>query len=215
MPDSFFEYLQALRRNKVKVNHPAELLEAKGKFKNQAGKEAEFESGIGKAELAAVLDRFTARSERRVPGLINVNTASSRVLQTLPGIDEALADSIVSARRNLRPEQRRNPAWLFQEGVLDADQSKKLMPFLTARSLQYRLNVVGYGVPSGRYRVLEVVIDTADSKPAIVYLRDITRLGLPFRIETEGSTENGGAPASPPSSSLDGRIGPIGPLNHG
>ncbi len=147
------------------------------------------ESGVGKAELALILDRYTTRLELETPGLINVNTASAQVLQTLPGVDEALADSIVSARRNLRDEQRRTPAWLFQEGVLDAGQFKSLIPHLTARSFQFHFHVVGYGTPSGRYRVLEAIIDTAGAEPAIIYLRDITRLGLPFRIETKTEGE--------------------------
>jgi hypothetical protein len=119
-----------------------------------------------------------------LPGLININTASARVLQTLPGIDEALADSIVAARRNLRTEQRRTPAWLYQEGLVDADQFKKVVPYLTARAGQFQFHVLGYAVPSGRYRVLDVIIDSASSPPTILYLRDISKLGLPFRIET-------------------------------
>lgn len=195
LPQALTDYLAALRRNNVKLTQPADLLEARGKFKGEDGTEVELESGVGKNELAAVLDRYTARTERRLPGLINVNTASSRLLQTLPGIDEALADSIVAARRNLRAEQQRTPAWLYQEGVLDADQFKKLAPLFTARAWQFRFQVVGYGVPSGRYRVLEAVIDTAEPKPTIVYLRDITRLGLPFRIDREDEMDEYGPEA--------------------
>ena len=197
LPQAVTDYLDALHRNNVKLGHPAELLEARGKFKDEGGKEVELESGVGKNELAAVLDRYTTRTERRLPGLVNVNTASTQVLQTLPGIDEALADSIVAARRNLRAEQQRTPAWLYQEGVLDADQFKKLAPLFTARAWQYRFQVVGYGVPSGRYRVLEAVIDTADVKPTIVYLRDITRLGLPFRIDRDDEMDEYGPEEEP------------------
>jgi DNA uptake protein ComE-like DNA-binding protein len=192
LPKALTEYLDALHRNNVKLGHPAELLEARGRLKDEGGKEVELESGVSKNELAAVLDRYTTKTERKLPGLINVNTASSQVLQTLPGIDEALADSIVAARRNLRAEQQRTPAWLYQEGVLDADQFKKLAPLITARAWQFRFQVVGYGVPSGRYRVLEAVIDTAEAKPAIVYLRDITRLGLPFKIDREDEMDEYG-----------------------
>ena len=37
-------------------------------------------------------------------------------------------------------------------------------------------------MPSGRYRVLEAVVDVAAPAPRVVYLRDITRLGLPFDL---------------------------------
>ena len=55
-------------------------------------------------------------------------------------------------------------------------------PFITARSSQFRFNVIGYALPSGRYRIFEVVIDTADKQPQVSYLRDITKLGLPFAL---------------------------------
>lgn len=183
LPAGLAPYIAALRKNKVEVLHPVELLEAKSQFKNDKGKDVELASGVGKTELATVLDRFTASPDDRLPGLVNVNTASAAVLQSLPDIDEALAESIVSARRNLRSEQRRTPAWLYEESLVDADLFKKIAPYLTARGFQFHFQVVGYGVPSGRFRVLEAVIDLAGPKPVISYLRDITRLGLPFKIE--------------------------------
>jgi type II secretory pathway component PulK len=192
-PPAVVKYIAALRRNKVQVSHPAELLEAKGKFKDENGAEVELASGVGKTELADILDRFTATKERRLPGLINVNTASAEVLQTIPEIDEALADSIVTARRGLAAEQRRTPAWLFEEALADAVLFKKIVPHLTARSFQFHCQVIGYGVPSGRFRVLEAIIDLAGSKPAIAYLRDITRLGMPFKIELTSDEETFGS----------------------
>ena len=42
--------------------------------------------------------------------------------------------------------------------------------------------VVRYGVPSGRYRVLDVIIDVAGERPRISYLRDLTKLGMPIPI---------------------------------
>ena len=204
-------YIEALRRNQTKVDQPADLLEAKGKFKDENAKEVELESGVGKAELPLLLDRFTTRTERRLQGLININTASAQVLQTLPGIDEALADSIVASRKNLRPEQRRTPAWLYSEGLMDAVQFKRVAPLLTARASQFQFHVLGYAVPSGRYRVLDVVVDAATSPPSILYLRDISKLGLPFRIET---TDQSDSPA-PKQSNPEARLVPARLLHHG
>jgi DNA uptake protein ComE-like DNA-binding protein/type II secretory pathway pseudopilin PulG len=206
LPPALIAYIEAARRSNVVINQPADLLEATGKFKDENGKDVELESGVDKAELALVLDRFTTRTNSRLPGLININTASSHVLQTLPDVDEALADSMVAARRNLRPEQQSTPAWLYQEGVVDADQLKKLMPFLTARAFQYHFHVLGYGVPSGRYRLLEAIIDTSTPTPTIQYLRDITRLGLPFRIELPSDS----TPSEPTDSNRQSRLRPKG-----
>ena len=114
-----------------------------------------------------------------------MNTASAAVLQTIPGLDESVAQSIVTTRKGLRAEQRKTPAWLYEEGILDADKFKQVAPLLTTRSRQFSFQVVGYGLPSGRYRVLEVIIDVAGSEPAVTYLRDITRLGAPFNVQPE------------------------------
>jgi type II secretory pathway component PulK len=188
LPPALLNYINALRRNKVRVAQPADLLEANGKFKDEKGQEVELESGVGKTELATLLDRFTTSTNSRLSGLLNINTASAKVLQTLPDITEALAESIVATRRNLRPEQRRTAAWLYEEGLVNAELFKKIAPHFTARGLQFRFQVVGYGVPSGRFRVLEAVIDVAGSQPAIIYLRDLTRLGLPFKIDASPET---------------------------
>ena len=134
-----------------------------------------------------MLDKFSGTLDYHLHGLINVNTASAAVLQTLPGIDEPLAQSIVATRKGLRAEQRKTPAWLYEEGLLDAAKFKQVASLLTTRSRQFSFQVIGYGMPSGRYRVLEAMIDVAGYEPAVTYLRDITRLGLPFRIAPEAN----------------------------
>ncbi|HAM73549.1 MAG TPA: hypothetical protein DCM86_18105, partial [Verrucomicrobiales bacterium] len=100
--------------------------------------------------------------------------------------------AIVSARKGVTPERRATIAWLYQDDVVDAARFKRIAPFLTARGLQYSFHVVGYGVPSGRFRALDVVIDLAPEKPTVSYLRDITRLGPPFRFQESASKEAAG-----------------------
>lgn len=189
LPEPLVTYILALRTNKITVAHAVDLLEARGKFKDASGKEVELASEVGRDELPRVLEQFTASKEYRLTELINVNTAPVPVLATVPGIDESLAEAIVSARRGLTAERRRTIAWLFQESVMDVPTFKKLAPRFTARSFQYSFQVVGYGVPSGRYRVIEATINLAEGKPVITYLRDLTRLGMPFRLNTTVSEE--------------------------
>jgi hypothetical protein len=80
-------------------------------------------------------------------------------------------------------------AWLYQEGVVNADKFKEIAPSLTARSYQFHFDVIGYGIPSGRYRVLEVVVDVAPAAPRVIYLRDITRLGLPLDLREKNTAK--------------------------
>lgn len=185
LPPAFTNYLAALRGAGLRLGHPVEVLEATVRVKDAEGNETEVASGITKEELPVVLDLFTTSRERRREGLINVNTASAIVLATLPGMDLSLAENVVAARPGLRPEQMSTPAWLLTEGLIDAAQFRRVAPFLTARSYQFRFHVIGYAVPSGQFRVFQVEVDAAGDLPVVTRIRDLTRLGLPFNLLSE------------------------------
>jgi hypothetical protein len=189
LPDQVVDYIHRFQDSDKILNHPADLLEAKDKFKNAAGVEEEIESGVGPDELAVVLDHFTCSTDDWISGLVNINTAPARVLKCLPGMDEDKAASIVEKRVNLPEDLKNSTAWLVREKVLTADEFKRAAPHLTTRSLQFSFHVAGYALPTGRYRVFEVVIDLADTKPAIRYLQEITRLGLPFALPAGNDQE--------------------------
>jgi type II secretory pathway component PulK len=182
LPASFSNYVAALRTANLQLQHPSDALEATVTATDEKGVQVEIASGVTKENLPTLLDQFTTEKKDFDAGLVNVNTASATVLATLPGIDMPLAESIVATRQDLSPESRATIAWLYQEGVVDADKFKEIAPSLTARGYQFHFNVIGYGMRSGRYRVLEVVVDVAPSAPSVVYLRDITRLGLPLDL---------------------------------
>ncbi len=187
LPPAFTNYLEAVRSSKTRIEHPADLLDATSKVKDAQGAEVAIPSGISKDELPLVLEHFTARSsDKPEPGLINLNTASAAVLATIPGIDESLAESIVSSRTSLSPDRRRTTAWLVQEGTVTPEAFKSIAPHLTARSHQFHCRVAGYGLPSGRFRVLEVHIDTSSGRPEVTHLRDVTRLGFPLILSESG-----------------------------
>lgn len=199
VPDSVKNYIVALWTNKQAIAYPADLLEASAKFKDAKGGDVTVESGVGKAELAVLLDRCTATNLGRLPGLINLNTALPQVLAGLPGVDQSLAESIVSSRVSLSEDARRTTAWLYGDGLVNADQFKKLAPYLTARSYQFRFHVLAYAIPSGPIRVLEVVIDVAARPPAILSLRDLTRFRMPFPISP---ADQSGSDVSSPTASI-------------
>lgn len=187
LPPAFTNYLEAVRASKTRIEHPADLLDATSKVKDAQGAEVAIPSGISKDELPLVLEHFTARSsDKPEPGLINLNTASAAVLATIPGIDESLAESIVSSRTSLSPDRRRTTAWIVQEGTVTPEAFKSIAPHLTARSHQFHCRVAGYGLPSGRFRVLEVHIDTSSGRPEVTHLRDVTRLGFPLILSESG-----------------------------
>ena len=138
--------------------------------------------------MPLIMENFTtARGSGRAPviGLLNVNTASAAALGALPGVDAGIAQQIVEARVNLSPEDRSNTAWLVTQNLLEPDAYKTVAPKLCTQGYQYRIRVIGFGVPSARYRIFEVVLDVGGPQPKVLYQRDITRLGLPFPLDAE------------------------------
>ena len=158
------------------------------------------DSGVDRSNIATVMDRLTTLpGGGRMPtlGLLNVNTAPVEALTAVPGIDANLARTIVEDRRDLtgdsvsvgadeeRLDARGTTAWLYTEGLVDADTFRTIAPKLSARGYQFHVQCVGFGWPDGRFCVIEAVIDISGGSPRVTYLRDITRLGLPFAIDLE------------------------------
>lgn len=207
LTEQTLEFLRAVRKARPasRFRHPVELLNAvvkldigeEGNADDESKKRdepQEVRSGVGVEDIAFLLDRVTTEpGGPHASGRLNVHTASAAVLSLLPGIDESLADAIVASRDDLELESRKTIAWLLEKGLVDADKFREIAPQLTARSFQYRMRVVGYGLPAGNYRVLEAVVDVGDGAgaPRIRYLRDLTRLGLPLPL-LSSEEENGG-----------------------
>lgn len=183
------DYVLAARQNKQALA-PADLLAAPG-LKDAQGKEIQSLVQEVKEDLPILLDRCTATNQEKVIGLVNLNTASAKVLAALPGLSPALAEAIIAARVGLSPESRTTPAWLYQDGLLNADAFRQVAPYLTTRSCQFRFRVAAYSIPAGSYCVFEAVVDAAANPPAVLLLRDVSILGLPF---TPAPPENDSSP---------------------
>ena len=194
LPQTALDYIAALGRANLHVTNVVDLLEASNSLKTARGRTTNMISGIGKNELPVLLDRCTTTNASKLVGLVNINTASAKVLAALPGMSDTLAEAIVSARVGLSPEARQTPAWLYQEGVMNAATFKKVAPLLTTRSCQFHFFVAAYTVPAAAFRVFEVVIDTGVKPARILSMRDVSRLGMPFTP---------GVDASQPSDSPD------------
>lgn len=147
--------------------------------------DTEFEDVIEDEAPRGARGQARGGSQGMLVGLVNVNTAPAAVLALMPGVGEDLAEAIVRERDAVDPEDKTTIAWLVQRDLVDTERFKRIAPYLTARSFQFRILCVGYGSPSGRFRVLEAVVDLTGTSPRVSYIRDITRLGLPFALEPQ------------------------------
>ncbi len=136
------------------------------------------------------LDSVTTSDDEFRPGRVDIVRADARVLASLPGIDEASAESIVAERENLSGDDRLSVVWLAERQILSTDAFGRAVDHLSFRSLQWRVRVeAGFlpldanadadrdsDTPLQSRVVLEAVIDVASQRPRVAYVRDITML---------------------------------------
>jgi DNA uptake protein ComE-like DNA-binding protein len=142
----------------------------------------------------AVLAGITTSDEAFARGRVDLNRAPVHVLAAIPGLDAPSAEKIVGAREQLGAEDRARVTWPVTQGVVPPDDFQQALPWLTTRSLQWRVRVearlerareqgsrLGSTLepdaealpPPGM--VWEAVIDIADARPRVAYLRDVTQ----------------------------------------
>ncbi|MBI5722769.1 MAG: general secretion pathway protein GspK [Planctomycetes bacterium] len=198
LPEQTVTFIKAYRTSGKMFKHPSELLEMTMQLPAPPGgpgpgQPTSLSSGVGAEELPAVLDKLTVLpSDGATPqvGLVNVNSASADVLMAA-GLDGDVAQRIVDARTGVPAELKTTAAWLYTEGLMDADAFKAIAPKLTGLGYQFSLRCVGFSSPSGQFRIIDAVIDMAGQTPKILYLRDITRMGLPFSLDVSATKAGG------------------------
>ena len=141
--------------------------------------------------LPLLLDRTTLVREPVIVGRVNVNLAPRCVLRGVPGIDAALVERIVAARRPTSEDAaHRQPTWLLTEGLIDLEQMKALLPWLTCGGDVWRLQVVAGFEQGGPMQRAEVVLDATVAPPRQVYWKDLRLAGPGFSHDVLG----GGGP---------------------
>ena len=132
--------------------------------------------------LGKLLDKTTVRQAIEMVPRINVNTAPREVLLAIPGMDETLADKIISQRPNQVPSEpgTTSAAWLVTTDTLTSAQHKAMEKYLTGSTMVYRVQSIGYfkGV-NGPVARMEAVIDTNQGAPRFLMVRDLSDLENP------------------------------------
>ena len=186
--DETIAFLEAKRTADEPITSISELVDASITVTEENQAQRELNSGIGLGDLGQLMDLYSTSTQRIRSGRVNINTAQVGILAQVEGIDEALANAIVSARQGLSPETSRSIAWLLEEELLDAEQFKQIEPRISARSFQFHVQVMGYALPSGKYCVVEAIVDLIGPEPKILYLRDLTKLGVPYHFTPQQET---------------------------
>jgi type II secretory pathway component PulK len=134
--------------------------------------------------LPTILEATTPRTDYDMPPRINVNTAPPEVLTALPGLTAEEVTAITTARDSLAADDpaRGTGIWLVTAGNLSPAKFQAIEPYVTGRSMTYRVQSVGFFANGGPAARVEAVIDTNLGHPRVLYFRDLTDLGRGFEI---------------------------------
>ncbi len=140
-------------------------------------------------EMPYLMDRFTVRgveqAQQPIVGLIHVSTAPARVLGLIPGMNPEILQKIMATRAELGAEELRTTAWPLVYGGLSADEFRQIAPFITTKSVQFHVEVLGYADHLKAFRRGEWVIEMIGPLPQVKYHRDLTRLGMAWPIDDD------------------------------
>ncbi|MFP4143622.1 MAG: helix-hairpin-helix domain-containing protein [Phycisphaeraceae bacterium] len=120
--------------------------------------------------LADNLDRLTLSDEERIYGRINLNTASSEVLETLPEVGPAEAEAIIAHRGSSSGPLRSVGELLGVRGI-EEDVFKAVAERVSVRSSVFEVTSVGTA-PTGARTTLTAIVDRASEPAAIVYWQE-------------------------------------------
>jgi len=164
------------------IRSPASLLSPR-----KIGAAQEEPSPLTVEQLPLLMDRLSTRrpTERRITGLINVNTAPRQVLECFGELNGEQIQSILALRETLDAETLSTPAWLVTQGAVDVETFDKIAANLTSRGQQFSIESLGYGDHIGMVTRLQVVVDMVGPIAQTIYYRDLSYLGGSYPIREE------------------------------
>jgi hypothetical protein len=140
--------------------------------------------------LPLLFDKTTTQNTSELNARINVNTAPQAVLTALLpalGLTDTDVQNILEHRPSLSSQDApdpiyQTPAWLMTEANFTSNQMSTLERYVTASSLVYRFQSIGYFDGGGPTARIEAVVDGNNQRPRIISWRDLTELGKGFDI---------------------------------
>ncbi|MFI4853827.1 MAG: helix-hairpin-helix domain-containing protein [Phycisphaerales bacterium JB065] len=165
-------------------------------------------NGLAPERRAMVLDAMTTEPDPFLLGRVDLTNASAQIIEALPGMDEEIAADLIERRSALTETQLASVTWPIDEGVLSTEQFLEIAPFISTRSLQFRVIIeAGFEKPSEGPRsgdfatlelehriVAEAVIDIAGETPHLAYIRDVTWLPDALKIHKASVNEKAADP---------------------
>lgn len=144
--------------------------------------------------LLNAMENMTTYEGDAIPGRINIMQAPRRILDGIPGLEPEVVDQIIVRRQGdyelLVPEGadifRKFETWLLIEGLVDLNTMRAIMPFVCTGGDVYKAEVVGYFDDLVGTSRAEVILDTTQPVPRILFWRDKSHLQAGYDIDVLG-----------------------------
>jgi type II secretory pathway component PulK len=135
--------------------------------------------------LPLLMDKTTATTRVELSPRVNINTAPREVLMALPGMTDTMADAIIAGRPgpSTTDQAYLTGTWAVVNNVMPIATYQQLEPYITGRTMVYRVQSIGYFGEGGPVARVEAVIDTNQGAPRYLYFRDLTDLDNPRGFE--------------------------------
>ena len=144
------------------------ISESSPKKASKKDQDSEDAVAVDLATFKQIADEITVRDEKRVVGLVNVNTAEKEVLAALAGGDEALAERLVQAR-SARATAMTSVADLLDMQGVGLDGFKKLASKVTVRSEVFGVCCTSRSVRTGSCYQADAVLDRGQKRTSVIY----------------------------------------------
>lgn len=139
-------------------------------------------SAGGQQPIDEIFDQLTLSKAKRLPGRINIMTASAEVLAAIPGVDESLAEQLVRRRENIESNIK-HPIGLLSSLSLDLTIVRKVIPHLTVAGDVVRAQFVGAAnddaLAESRFRrptyCCEVILDASQGRSRQLAFRQLNQ----------------------------------------
>lgn len=133
-----------------------------------------YRTGMSYDDFNEIIDRLTTTDDEQIQGLINVNTASEKVLLCLPGMEQTDVDALIQERAN-SSEDISTILWVTR--VLDQEKAVAIGSFITTRSYQSAADITAVSANGRAFCRYYVVIDRSQTPPQILFRQPLQHLG--------------------------------------
>jgi type II secretory pathway component PulK len=144
----------------------------RGRYNNLI--ELYYRTGMSYDEFSKIIDQLTLTNDETLRGLINVNTASEKVLLCLPGLEQSDVDALVQERAK-SSDSHDSVRWITR--ALTQEKAVGIGSYITSHSYQSAADITAVSGNGRAFCRYFVVIDKSQTPPRILFRQPLHHLG--------------------------------------